>query len=266
MCARGATTEVSHRTCLVGLRMCLAALVLANPWMLSAPSRRARALPRGHTCSRAPPLCLTRAAGLRALELLSYLSAAEEVTGEQKYRTTAEELRGEHGYAQMMVNAKITDPCDDNHSDDEEAFLPLYTYLQAHARLGRVRDAEFNHTLARLCRITRPESASLYLAVCAHAAGTSAPTALADNLRGWPLELISWSTRNSGRADLRHQAAPFGEQATSAIPSRDAQRFRWNANPYQMDTEGHHGLREADPSGFLLAYWMARYHQLLGPA
>ena len=143
--------------------------------------------------------------------------------------------------------------------------MPLYTYLLAFEALGRPLDIEFNDTLARLCRITRPESASLYLAVCAHATRASAPVALTNNLRGWPLELISWDVRNSGRDDLRHMAEPFGEQSTTAVPARDADRTRWNANPYTMD-EGSGGMREGDPAAFLLAYWMARYHGLLDAA
>ena len=140
--------------------------------------------------------------------------------------------------------------------------VPVGSIFFAFDALGRQRDAEFNATLARLCRITRPESASLYLAVCAHARNEGAPAALADNLRGWPLELITWNVRNSGRADLRHMARPFEEQATTAVPSRNAERFRWNANPYQMDG-GDGGWHEGDPAAFLLAYWMARYHGLL---
>ena len=35
--------------------------------------------------------------GLRAIEMLTYLVAAEEVTGDAKYRQTADELRAAHG-------------------------------------------------------------------------------------------------------------------------------------------------------------------------
>jgi hypothetical protein len=81
--------------------------------------------------------------GLRALELLGYLAAAEQVTGGAVYNATAQRLRRDYSYGRMMINAKITDPCDDNHSDDEEAFLPLYTYMEAFRRLGRPLDTQF---------------------------------------------------------------------------------------------------------------------------
>jgi len=208
--------------------------------------------------------------GLRALELLSYLAGAEEVTGDARYRRAAEALRATHGYGRMMVNAKITDPCDDNHSDDEEAFLPLYTYLVAYAKLGRKREPDFDATLARFCRVTRREGASLYLAVCALAGATGGdvagapppPAALAENLRSWPLELIKWDTVNSRRADLRHRPPPLDAQSSTAVPPREAARFRWNADPYRMD-DGSRGLGEGDPGAWLLSYWLARYHGLL---
>ena len=219
--------------------------------------------------------------GLRALEMLSYLAGAEEVTGDASYRRVAETLRATHGYGRMMVNAKITDPCDDNHSDDEEAFLPLYTYLVAYAKLGRKREADFDAALARFCRVTRREGSSLYLAVCALAGATGGgvagggamgggvadappPAALAENLRSWPLELIKWDAVNSRRADLRHRPPPLEAQASTAVPPREAARFRWNANPYRMDDTGSRGMGEADPGAWLLSYWLARYHGLLG--
>ena len=130
--------------------------------------------------------------GLRALELLSYLAAAEDLTGDAKYAEASAALRTAHGYDQMMVNAKITDPCDDNHSDDEEAFLPLYTYAMAYRRLGRALEPPFLATARRFCRETEPESASLYLAICAVIFGGEPDPRILEDLRGWPLDLIDW--------------------------------------------------------------------------
>lgn len=210
--------------------------------------------------------------GLRALEILSYLAAAEEVTGDRKYRSTAEALWVSHGYGRMMVNAKITDPCDDNHSDDEEAFLPLYTYMLAYEHLGRPREPEFEAALGRFCRVTRAEGSSLYLAICLLAEQSSGRAlasdggarmdALLDSLRGWPLELINWESRNSIRDDLRHKPSPLQGEASTPIPSRESSRMRWNADPYEMD-DGGTGEREGEPGAFLLAYWLARYHKLI---
>ena len=200
--------------------------------------------------------------GLRALELLSYLAAAEELTGDAKYGAAANHLRDDLGYGRMMVNAKITDPCDDNHSDDEEAFLPLYTYAAAFKRMNRPLDAPFLAVMRRFCRETHREGSSFYLTVCQTALGGKPDPRILDDLRGWPLDLIEWTTKNSDRADVWAQPAPFSEQSTRAVPSSNAVRTRWNANPYEMDT-GNGGRVEGDPGSFLLPYWMARYHGLL---
>ena len=68
---------------------------------------------------------------------------------------------------------------------------------------------------------------------------------------------------NAGRLDLWPQPTPNEAQSTTALPTRDAARFRWNANPYEMDNHGD-GTAEGDPAAWLLAYWLARYHGLLG--
>ena len=39
--------------------------------------------------------------------------------------------------------------------------------------------------------------------------------------------------------------------------------LKYNGDPYQLD-DGGAGNREDDGSFFLLAYWMGRYHGLLG--
>jgi hypothetical protein len=115
--------------------------------------------------------------GLRALEMLSYLAAAEEVTGDGRYKKAADMLRTEHGYGRMMVNAKITVPCDDNHSDDEEAFLVRQDRLppprQALAPLhALIADRHLQHAvhlnanLARALSLSLSLSLSLCVCVC----------------------------------------------------------------------------------------------------
>ena len=40
-------------------------------------------------------------------------------------------LVNEHGYGENVINTKITQPSDDNYSDDELNFLPYLTYFWA---------------------------------------------------------------------------------------------------------------------------------------
>ena len=48
------------------------------------------------------------------------------------WRALAELTNSTNQYLQNMLNLKITWPRDDNYSDDELAFLPLFTLLYAH--------------------------------------------------------------------------------------------------------------------------------------
>ena len=47
--------------------------------------------------------------------------------------------------------------------------------------------------------------------------------------------------------------------ATMPFPPDERSGVRWNQNPYQMDG-GNGGRSEADAAGYLLPYWMGRYH------
>ena len=205
------------------------------------------------------------ARGLRALEIQAHLAAAEEATGDKKFREVFDALRHDHGYDWKMVNAKITSPCDDNHSDDEEAMLPVYTYGMALRALGREKtDTAFKAVLDRFCRILEPERSSLYLAICAVLRSEAPSAAIVENLRGWPLDLVNWKTDNSGRLDVWIQRAPNEDEETEEVPVAESTRLRWNANPYAL-VQGGGGNMEGDPGAFLLAYWLSRYHGLIGP-
>jgi len=203
--------------------------------------------------------------GLRAVEIMAYVRGAHQMTQKEKYSEAHTKLLKD-GYDRIMVNAKITAPCDDNHSDDEEAFLPLYTYAMASQALGLEAGAHFNATVNRFCRITRREKASLYLAMCAVMQATSVDPSLRENLQGWPLELVRFDLKNSPRLDLWHapSLSRFGSSdSTYLIDQRNSARLVWNSDPYTLDDNGG-GLAEEAPSAWLLAYWMSRYHQLLG--
>lgn len=85
-----------------------------------------------------------------------------------------------------------------------------------------------------------------------------------EELALFPMDLVDWKMTNSHRWDLVENALVGRgrqRQATQAIPTPEARIFRWNTNPYQLDS-GANGTREVTGTYFLLSYWMARYHQL----
>ena len=81
-----------------------------------------------------------------------------------------------------------------------------------------------------------------------------------EHLRGWPLDLRVWSYQNSHRADLR---TPRGYVAlkggTKTFPPRETEPLR--LDHWLMQADGGAGGNDVvEPSGWLLAYWLGRYH------
>lgn len=86
------------------------------------------------------------------------------------------------------------------------------------------------------------------------------------SLRTWPLELIDWPVINSDRLDLRFRpgADRFGRahgRTYRVLPANERRQYRWNADPFDV-RDGGTGMSEADPGAWLLAYWMARLHEI----
>ena len=178
------------------------------------------------------------------------------------------------------MDLKITDPVDDNYSDDELALLPYLTLLvlacpAGSACVGSLRDAALA-SLQRTARILRPLRSSLWSAILLaadgheHALGpASRPDGdLADlrwNLRNWPLELIEWPVANSHRIDIVYEeegdrfARVHNEVIHSRppLPANERRQYRWNANPYDV-SDGGDGKAEGDPGAWLLPYWLGR--------
>jgi hypothetical protein len=79
------------------------------------------------------------------------------------------------------------------------------------------------------------------------------------HLREWPLDLVAHPYRNSHRADLDTPPGyvPYSG-GTRAISPRESGPCRWTDNRLNLD--GGNGQEVVDPSGWLDAYWMARYY------
>lgn len=87
------------------------------------------------------------------------------------------------------------------------------------------------------------------------------------SLRSWPLDQRQWPVNNSHRLDviLRGGADRFhksGARSHKVLPANERRQYRWNADPFDIE-DGGDGMVEAEPSAWLIAYWMARFHGLL---
>ncbi len=201
--------------------------------------------------------------GLNSLQMLSFLLAAHHVTGEPKFLDCFNDLVENHGYADNAINQKIELPSENNHSDDELAFLPYYILFRY---LDTVKDetvkAKLRLSLDRAWKIEEPEKSSLWNVI--YGSSGAKEFGLEDalwTLREWPLELIDWPAPNSHRLDIRIHpdlTRAGRKQSVAVLPPDERRVMRWNGNPFELDGGGGHG--EDDPGAWLLPYWMAVYH------
>ncbi len=205
--------------------------------------------------------------GLNSLEMLAYLRVAESLTGEPRYRQAARELVDDHHYALNTIEQKVMpgdfDGAEDNHSDDELAFLSYYPLLALED--DPRRRAVYLASLERSWQIERPEVCPLTNII--YGALTGRPCdldATAAALADIPLDLVNWRMTNEGRTDLAlaDGADRFDRrQLTRPLPWRERPLHKWNGNPYRF--AGGDDRSEECGTFWLLPYWMARWHGLL---
>jgi hypothetical protein len=200
--------------------------------------------------------------GLQALELLSFIKTAEVWTGEGVFTAAYRDLV-RLGYPTFTLRARNTFPPDSVlHFLDELSFWSHWNLL----RLEENPDlrALYRRGYERGYEVVRVEQNAWFNYLHAALTGDESETAVsAEHLRGWPLDLRAWSYQNSHRADLRtppgHVALKGG---TRTFPPRETEPLRWDHWLMQADG-GAGGQDVAEPGGWLLAYWMGRYHGFL---
>lgn len=74
----------------------------------------------------------------------------------------------------------------------------------------------------------------------------------------------------------QHDANILGKpntQTTRVLPTNERSQYIWNANPFDVQSVQYWnneparrqpGMDEEDPGAWLLPYWLARYHGVLG--
>ena len=229
--------------------------------------------------------------GLNSVSMLSYLNVAFHLTGDQKYRNVAKELREKHSYHINVMSPKYQFGIGSgNQSDDEMAFMAFYNlirfepdpdlrklYLLSFANYWRLEEPEmnpfFNFCFAAVALnqqradnwgITRLSPWPSWL-------GDSV-----DTLKRFPLDRFDWQHTNHHRTDLvmlsRHGAQSYNRENSGrgyrvngkVIPVDERHFNHWNHDPWRLDTGGAgHGL--ADGAVFTLPYYMGLYHGFIAP-
>jgi len=199
--------------------------------------------------------------GLNGLEILSHLKAAYHITGDEKYQRAYLELIKKHHYGLNVIGQKVMTPGEINHSDDELAFTAYYPLVK-YEKDPELR-ALLEMSIRRSWEIEQPERNPWFNFI--YGATTGEPCDIEGavrTLREIPMDLRHWSVTNSMRADLPldpHADRFRRPQATVALPADERGMFKWNGNPYQLDS-GRDGSSEEDGTFFLLPYWMGRYY------
>lgn len=204
-------------------------------------------------------------APLSSLELLSHLKVAYHVTQEEKFNAAYQRLITELGYASNVSRLATEAPAEVNYSDEELALLSFYPLLRLED--NPTLRGHYVEALKGLWQRVRPEHNPLWNFIYAASTGDLdyGRDDAVDTLERIPLDTISWTVKNSERADLDipSRRGRFGEkQAPRAIPSNERAVMKWNGNPFELDG-GNAGRSEDDGVFYLLPYWMGRYHRII---
>ncbi len=207
---------------------------------------------------------------LNSSNIIAFLQTAYHFTGKEKYKTKAVELMEEQGYLDNLMRpmeeigvtgdnslAKLLSDSW-NHSDDEMYFLSywnLYPYA-----LNNDLKQKFKQTIKNHWNIERPEKDGLWNFCYAM---TGADDFDLDEsiwfLKEFPLDLINWTIKNSGRNDIELLPQNFRRQTTThVLPPDERPIFKHNTNTFVLDREGG-GRSESSGDLYLLPYWMGRF-------
>ena len=206
--------------------------------------------------------------GLNSLEILSYLKVAHHIAGDARYEAAYRELTATHHYARNMLEQKVLPGdfpgAENNHSDDELAFLAYYGLLRYETD-PNLR-ALYVASLERSWQIERAEKCPLWNFIYGATTGRPCDSeAAVESLQEIPLDLIEWKVTNSHRADLKldpHIGRHGERQALVPVRWPERRLHKWNGNPYELD--GGNDLTEECGTFWLLPYWLGRYHGIIG--
>jgi len=198
--------------------------------------------------------------GLQALEILSFTKTAATLTGDAKFAAAYRQLVA-MGYPEYTVRQRNTPPPPENiaHFEDQLALWSYWNLLR-YEKEPQLRSI-YRRSLERSYEVVRIEQNPWFNFVYGALTGNDCETDQAvDHLRGWPLDLVVWSYQNSQRADLRTPPGYLALNGGSRTFSpRETEPLRWDHWLMQADG-GTAGRDVAEPSGWLLAYWMGRYY------
>ena len=226
--------------------------------------------------------------GLKSLSMLSYLTVAEHMLGDQKYTDHINTLMAEHAYDTNAMVTKIQRGVGSgNQSDDEMAVMCYYNLVKYTKNEELKKDMTYSFYSQYI--LTEPELNPLFNFAYA-AFGRDATyrnpfgvhdippwdgwlTDSVETLLDFPLDRFDWAHKNSHRLDivkLNRQAAFEPAEAPREIrrghrnngkvlPVSERHFNHWNTDPWSLDYGGS-GRGLASGTVYLLPYYMGLYH------
>jgi hypothetical protein len=202
--------------------------------------------------------------GLQCLEILSFMKTAADLTGNSRFATAYGRLV-ELGYPGKTLRQRAVFPPDNvANFEDQLSFWSYWNLLRRET--DPVLKSVYRRSFERTWEVIRVEQQPWFNFVYGALTGNDCEAVPAvRHLREWPLDLVIYSYQNSHRSDLR---TPSGYTVVKAairpFSPREREPMRWDAWTMQADG-GSDGRDVIEPSGWLLAYWMGRYHGFIAP-
>jgi len=226
--------------------------------------------------------------GLNSLSILTYLTVAGHITGDQKYAAALRDLIDRHSYAHNIMYPKMQHgPGSGNQSDDEMAFMCYYGLLHCskdEQLKGMARLSFFSYSINEEPAMN-PFFNFAYAGQNLEATGSRPfgsfslrplPDWQQDSmatLYGFPLDRLNWSHKNSHRLDVedlppmrssdldeRNRRRSRGHRLNGKVLPVENRHFNhWNTDPWQLDYGGK-GTELGAGTVFLLPYYMGLYH------
>lgn len=211
---------------------------------------------------------------LNSAHLIAGLQLAYSLTGKEIYKTEAFKMIDEYGYLENimapMKEMKKTldynhmgDIMGDewNHSDDEMSFI-TYWVLYHHAFNDDLKQ-KYVEVIREHWEMERPERDALWEMLTYGTSGDIDVESVIWDLRGFNIDLVRYSARNSHRKDIEKLPENYRNQTTKKLLYHsEREMHRHNTNPFTLDTGGGQGSRLAGDE-YLLPYWMARYLKVI---
>lgn len=203
--------------------------------------------------------------GMNSVEILSYLTVARHVTGDDKYEREIQKLLNEHGYAKnIMVPMQ---PGTDYFTYIGNQLLALSYPALLNYEKDPARRALYVQSAEKWFEPIRQDGSPLYgLAYALAANGDWRPAQCVAMMRDTPLDMIEWDVRNSRREDIKivPRPAEVVAQTDRLLPPSERGVFKWDKNVYEAD-RGAGGNYEGTGVFYMLPYWMGRYQGRISP-